>query len=71
MFQHNLHHGEAPIATEISWTITIHKSPGFTISNAVIDLGPTEKVAGLVYVALSRVCKISDLILEQTTLEKN
>ena len=56
---------------ETCWTITIHKSPGFTISNAVIDLGPTEKVADLAYVALPRVCKISDLILEPTTLEKN
>ena len=33
-------------------------------------MGPTDKVAGLAYVALSRVCKISDMILEPTALEK-
>lgn len=40
---------------KLLWGITIHKSHGLTISNAGIDLGSTEKVSVLAYVALSRV----------------
>ena len=42
----------------LSWSITIHKSQGLTLNKAWIDLGLSEKVAGLSYVALSRVKKI-------------
>lgn len=35
-----------------------------------IDLGPAEIVAGFAYVALERVSKMSELILEPTKLEK-
>lgn len=54
---------------KLCWGITTHKFKGLTLSNAVIDLRPTEKVAGLAYVALSRVSKMSDLILEPTALD--
>ena len=46
---------------KLAWSITIHKSQGLTLSKAWIDLGTTEKVAGLAYVALSRVRKLDDL----------
>ena len=55
---------------KISWAITIHKSQGLTLSKVVVDLGPKEKVAGLAYVAISRVRKLSDLILLPLTLER-
>ena len=55
---------------KLSWGITIHKSQGLTIPNAVIDVGPKENVAGLAYVAISRVRKLSDLIMEPTTLDR-
>ena len=54
----------------LAWSITIHKSQGLTLSKAWIDLGTTEKVAGLAYVALSRVRKLDDLVIEPMTLER-
>ena len=55
---------------KLSWAITIHKSQGLTLDKAWIDLGLTEKVIGLVYVAISRVRKLTDLIIEPMTLER-
>ena len=42
---------------KLAWSMTIHKSQGLTLKKCWIDLGPSEKVAGLTYVALSRVRK--------------
>lgn len=36
----------------------------------LIDLGHSEKVAGLTYVALSRVRKLSDLVIEPMTFDR-
>jgi len=44
--------------------MTIHKSQGLSLKKAWVDLGPSEKCAGMTYVALSRVKKIEDLIVE-------
>ena len=52
---------------KLCWGITTHKFKGLTLSNAVIDLRPIGKVA---YVTLSGVSKMSDLILEPTTLDE-
>ena len=54
----------------LAWSITIHKSQGLTLNKAWIDLGTTEKVAGLACVALSRVKCLDDLIIEPMTLER-
>ena len=54
----------------LAWSIPIHKSQGLTLNKAWIDLGTTEKVAGLAYVALSRVKCLDDLIIEPMTLER-
>ena len=43
---------------KLAWSITIHKSQGLTLKSCIIDLGPSEKVTGLAYVALSRVRRI-------------
>ena len=36
----------------------------------MVDLGPSEKVAGLAYVALSGVRRLSDLMLGSTSFER-
>ena len=46
------------------------QSQGLTLDKCWIDLGTSEKVAGLTYVASSRVCKISDLVIEPVTFER-
>ena len=43
---------------------------GLTLDKAWIDLGLTEKFIGLAYVAISRVRKLNDLIIEPMTLER-
>ena len=54
----------------LAWSITIYKSQGLTLNKAWIDLGPAEKVVGLAYVALSRVRRLHDLVIEPMTLER-
>lgn len=55
---------------KLAWSITIHKSQGLTLKNSWIDLGPSEKVAGLTYVALSRVRRLSNLVIEPMTFDR-
>lgn len=50
--------------------MTIHKCQGLTFSKAWIDLGSSERTLGITYVALSRVKKIQDLVIEPVTLER-
>jgi hypothetical protein len=40
------------------------------LDSAHIDLGLNEKAAGLTYVALSRVRKLTDLVIEPMTFER-
>ena len=54
----------------LSWSMTIHKSQGLTHPRAWIDLGKTEKAAGITSVALSRVRNLKDLILKPMTFER-
>ena len=50
--------------------MTIHKCQGLTLSKAWIDLGSSERTLGITYVALSRVEKIQDMVIEPVTLER-
>ena len=58
-------HQQIPL--KLSWAITIQ---GLTLSKAIVDLGPSEKVAGLAYVALSRVTSLYNLMVEPTSFER-
>ena len=55
---------------KLAWSMKIHKAQGLTLKNVWVDLGTSEKAAGMTYVALSRVRKISDLIIEPMTFER-
>ena len=48
-------HERQQVPLRLSWAMTIHKSQGLTLEKAWIELGKTEKISGLSYVALSRV----------------
>ena len=50
--------------------MTIHKSQGLSLKKAWVDLGPSEECSGMTYVALSRVKKIEDLIVDPMTMER-
>ena len=54
----------------LAWATTIHKCQGLTLSKAWIDSGSSERTLGITYVALSRVKKIQDLVIEPATLER-
>ena len=45
-----------------------HKGSPF--KKSWVDLGPSENIAGLAYVALSRVRKLSDLVIEPMSFER-
>jgi ATP-dependent exoDNAse (exonuclease V) alpha subunit len=50
--------------------LTIHKSQGQTISKTVIKLGDKEQSLGLTFVALSRVKKFTDFLIEPFSLQR-
>ena len=50
--------------------MTIHKCQGLTLNKAWINLGSSERTSGITYVALSRVKRIQDLVIEPVTLER-
>ena len=64
----NLERHHLPL--KLCWGLTIHKPQGLTLPNAIIDIGVKESVRGLSYVAISRVGKLSNLIIELTRLDR-
>jgi len=49
----------------LAFALTIHKSQGLTLDRAVLDIKDKDKTAGMTYVAISRVKKLSGLLFEQ------
>ena len=47
----------------LSWAVTAHKSQGQTLSRVAVNIGEEAFAHGAFYVALSRVRKLSDLLL--------
>ncbi|XP_066914869.1 uncharacterized protein [Clytia hemisphaerica] len=58
------------IPLKLAWSITIHKSQGLTLDKVVVDLGKKESMDGLTYVALSRVKKLNDMVIESFPFER-
>uniref|UniRef100_A0A8D9E7N4 ATP-dependent DNA helicase n=1 Tax=Cacopsylla melanoneura TaxID=428564 RepID=A0A8D9E7N4_9HEMI len=48
----------------LAWAVTIHKSQGLTLPKVALDIGTKELAPGCTYVALSRVKRLTDLIIE-------
>ena len=66
----NAFHERQQLPLRLAWAFTIHKSQGMTLSKAWVDIGKSEKTVGKTYVALSRVKKLSSLIVEQMSFER-
>ena len=47
----------------LAWALTIHKSQGLTLEKAIVDIGPSDRSAGLSFVAMSRVRALEHLRL--------
>lgn len=56
------HHERFMLPVVPSWAITIHKSQGMTLNQAVINLGKSDFAMGLTYVAISRVKALNGLM---------
>ncbi len=54
----------------LAYALTIHKSQGATLDKAVIDLGTSEQTLGLTFVALSRLKKFKDFLIEPFSLDR-
>jgi ATP-dependent DNA helicase PIF1 len=48
-------HERKQLPLRLAWALTIHKSQGLTLPKACIDIGKSERTAGVSYVAISRV----------------
>ena len=66
----NIQKERMQIPLKLAWSITIHKSQGLTLDKVVVDLGKKESMNGLTYVALSRVKKLNDMIIESFPFER-
>jgi ATP-dependent DNA helicase PIF1 len=53
-----------------AWAMTIHKSQGSTLANALIDVGDSIFECGQIYVALSRVTSLDGLYMTEFNPEK-
>ena len=51
---------------KLAWAVTIHKAQGLTLDKVVVNIGKKEFCAGLTFVAISRVRRLSDLLFQET-----
>ena len=66
----NLVHERQQISLKLAWALTIHKSQGMTLQKAWVDIGKRETTLGVSYVAISRVCNLSSIVIESVTYDR-
>jgi ATP-dependent DNA helicase PIF1 len=62
-------HERQQLRLRLAWAITIHKSQGLTLPKAWIDIGKSERTAGVSYVGISRVRSLALCVIEPMTYE--
>ena len=63
-------HEKQQLPLRLAWALTIHKSQGLTLPKAWIDIGKSERTAGVSYVAISRVKSLASCVIEPMTYER-
>ena len=63
-------HERQQLPLKLAWALTIHKSQGLTLAKAWIDIGKSERTAGVSYVAISRVKTLTSCVIEPMTYER-
>ena len=63
-------HERQQLPLRLAWALTIHKSQGLTLPKAWIDIGKSERTAGVSYGAISRVKSLVSCIIEPMTYER-
>ena len=63
-------HERQQLPLKLAWTLMIHKSQGLTLPKAWIDIGKSERTAGVSYVAISRVRSLASCVVEPMTYER-
>ena len=66
----NTHCERTQLPLRLARSMTIHKSQGLTLKKVWVDIGKSERVSGLSYVALSRVKQMSDMIIEPMSFQR-
>ena len=62
-------HERQQLPLRLAWALTIHKSQGLTLPKAWIDIGKSERTAGVSYVAISRVKSLASCVIEPMMYE--
>ena len=63
-------HERQQLPLRLAWALTIHKSQGLTLPKVWIDIGKSERTAGVSYVAISRVKSLASCVIEPMTYER-
>lgn len=66
----NSFHERQQLPLKLAWALTIHKSQGLTLPKAWVNIGKSEQTLGITYVGLSRVKKLSSLVVDPMTFDR-
>ena len=63
-------HERQQLPLRLAWALPIHKSQGLTLPKVWIDIGKSERIAGVSYVAISRVRSLASCVIEPMMYER-